>query len=77
MNKNKIVVNGETYIKKESTDSKQYVIVRTYSAGCFAGYLESYGKDCTEVNLTDARRLWVLGWCIIIKPAGNGGCKKT
>jgi len=58
MNKNKIVVNGETYIKKESTDSKQYVIVRTYSAGCFAGYLESYGKDCTEVNLTDARRLW-------------------
>jgi hypothetical protein len=33
-----------------------YVIVRTYSAGVFAGYLESqHGK---EVVLKDARRLW-------------------
>jgi hypothetical protein len=34
----------------------KYVIVRTYSAGVFAGYLESR-KD-TEVVLTNARRLW-------------------
>lgn len=34
----------------------EYVIVRTYSAGVFAGYLKSrIGK---EVELTDARRLW-------------------
>ena len=35
---------------------KKYVIVRTYSAGVFAGYLES--KEGQEVILTNARRLW-------------------
>jgi hypothetical protein len=34
----------------------RYVIVRTYSAGVFAGNLES--KIGQEVILTDARRLW-------------------
>ncbi|MGH2359740.1 MAG: DUF6948 domain-containing protein [bacterium] len=33
-----------------------YVIVRTRSAGCFAGELES--KTSTEVVLLNARRLW-------------------
>ena len=33
-----------------------YVIVRTYSAGCFAGYLES--RAGKEVVLTEAIRLW-------------------
>lgn len=35
---------------------KKYVIVRTYSAGVFAGYLES--RKGQEVVMTDARRLW-------------------
>lgn len=34
----------------------QYVIVRTYSAGVFAGELES--RDGKEVTLRNARRLW-------------------
>jgi len=34
----------------------KYVIVRTYSAGVFAGYLES--KEGREVVLKNARRLW-------------------
>jgi len=34
----------------------KYVIVRTYSAGVFAGNLES--RNGQEVVLTDARRLW-------------------
>lgn len=34
----------------------KYVIVRTYSAGVFAGYLQS--RKGQEVVLTDARRLW-------------------
>lgn len=33
-----------------------YVIVRTYSAGVFAGTLAR--RDGKEVELTDARRLW-------------------
>ncbi len=35
---------------------KKYVIVRTYSAGVFAGNLES--RKGAEVVLTEARRLW-------------------
>jgi hypothetical protein len=39
-----------------SVKKKRYVIVRTYSAGCFAGVLErQVGK---EVTLSNARRLW-------------------
>lgn len=34
----------------------QYVIVRTYSAGVFAGTLKS--REGREVVLTNARRLW-------------------
>ena len=34
----------------------RYVICRTYSAGVFAGYLES--RNGQEVVLTKARRLW-------------------
>ena len=34
----------------------QYVIVRTYSAGVFAGYFAS--RNGREVILTNARRLW-------------------
>ena len=34
----------------------KYVIVRTYSAGVFAGYLES--RNGQEVVLKNARRLW-------------------
>lgn len=36
--------------------NKQYVIVRTYSAGVFAGYLKS--RKGKEVVLNNARRLW-------------------
>jgi hypothetical protein len=34
----------------------KYVIVRTYSAGVFAGYLKS--REGSEVVLKKARRLW-------------------
>lgn len=34
----------------------KYVIVRTYSAGVFAGYLES--RNGEEVVMRQARRLW-------------------
>lgn len=37
-------------------DGKKYVIVRTYSAGVFAGYLDS--RNGQEVVLLNARRLW-------------------
>jgi hypothetical protein len=39
-----------------ATAKKKYVIVRTYSAGVFAGFLES--RTGQEIVLTKARRLW-------------------
>ena len=38
------------------TNTGEYVIVRTYSAGVFAGTLAE--RDGREVTLTGARRLW-------------------
>lgn len=37
-------------------DGMEYVIVRTYSAGVFAGYL--YSRNGQEVVLKNARRIW-------------------
>lgn len=36
--------------------AKRFVVVRTYSAGAFAGYLNY--RDGKEVHLKSARRLW-------------------
>ena len=40
----------------ETKAKKQYVMVRTYSAGVFAGYVKS--RKGQEVVLTNARRIW-------------------
>jgi hypothetical protein len=65
--KNEIEINGKKYVLKSSIktetakeakrlEGKPYVIVRTYSAGVFAGYLDKReGKEGTILN---ARRLW-------------------
>ena len=42
--------------RKKMGKAKKYVIVRTLSAGVFAGYLET--RNGSEVELTNARRLW-------------------
>jgi hypothetical protein len=58
-----IIINEIEYVPKSevkqkavSLKGKLYVIVRTYSAGVFAGYLDS--KKGKEVVLLKARRLW-------------------
>jgi hypothetical protein len=65
MEKNEIVIDGKTYVLKSSIKNLEkakpkknmpYVIIRTYSAGVFAGYLEKrVGK---EAKMIKARRLW-------------------
>lgn len=59
-----ITINGTEYVEKssvkdlaESIDGMPYVIVRTHSAGVFAGYLKS--RDGKEVVMVNARRLWL------------------
>jgi len=41
---------------KKKVNKKEYKIVRTYSAGVFAGYIES--RKGQEVVMRNARRLW-------------------
>ena len=60
---NEVEINGKRYVLKgqenvpaPKVDGMDYVIVRTYSAGVFAGYLKS--RDGKEVELVNARRLW-------------------
>ena len=67
MNPDTITINGEEYVRKASIpeasapqnvelDGLKYCIVRTYSAGVFAGFLkERNGMEAVVVN---ARRLW-------------------
>lgn len=40
----------------KNVKKKKFVVVRTYSAGAFAGYLEK--RDGKEIQLSAARRLW-------------------
>ena len=60
-----VTLNGVEYVKKDSLTSAQkaetldgmsYVILRTYSAGVFAGFLKS--RNGQEAVLLNARRLW-------------------
>jgi hypothetical protein len=57
-----------------ATKTKKYVIVRTYSAGCFAGYLESLrGK---KAILTKARRLWYWAGAASLSQLAQSGTSK-
>lgn len=52
----RICINGIEYERVKQAGELPYVIVRTYSAGVFAGYLkERNGKEGTLLN---ARRIW-------------------
>ncbi len=60
---NTITINGEEYVKKseitekaETFEGMEYCMVRTYSAGVFAGYV--YKREAQEVVLKKARRIW-------------------
>lgn len=51
----------------------KYVIVRTYSAGVFAGYLKD--KEGKEVTLKDARRLWYWSGAASLSQLAQEGVK--
>ena len=58
---NEVIINGVSYIPKSAMEAKElntdnYVIVRTYSAGVFAGTLVK--KDGQEVIMQNVRRIW-------------------
>lgn len=60
---NRITINGTVYVPEASVrvmapdlDGMEYCMVRTLSAGVFAGYLES--RNGKEAVLRNARRIW-------------------
>jgi hypothetical protein len=56
------------------TSKKKYVIVRTYSAGVFAGTLVS--RDGKEVQLANARRLWYWAGAASLSQLAVSGTSK-
>lgn len=81
---NKITINGQTYVLEsnvlgsnqlsEKLDGMEYVIVRTYSAGVFAGYLkERVGQEVTLIN---ARRLWYWKGAATLSQLSQEGVKE-
>ena len=52
---------------------KKYCIVRTYSAGVFAGTLES--REGKEVVLSDARRIWYWSGAATLSQLAMEGTK--
>jgi len=55
-----VTIDGKEYVEKDQEakrfDGLEYVIIRTYSAGVFAGYLEK--REGQEAHVLQARRLW-------------------
>ena len=56
------------------TTKGKYVIVRTYSAGVFAGTMVS--RKGREVELSNARRLWYWDGAASLSQLANEGTKK-
>ena len=55
-----VVINGEIYVPKgevKNKDGLTYCIVRTYSAGVFAGYYDRNNRSKVG-TVYEARRLW-------------------
>ena len=60
--------------KKAATRKRKYVIVRTYSAGAFAGELES--RVGREVVLRNARRIWYWDGAATLSELAQRGTSK-
>ncbi len=76
-----ITIDDVKYIRTDSVssaalmkDGMKYIICRTYSAGVFAGYLES--RNGQEVVLRNARRLWYWEGAASLSQAAMTGFSK-
>ena len=82
--KSEIEVDGIKYVPADSVKAnvpavkiagKEYCIVRTYSAGVFAGFInrKTAGKEATVYN---ARRIWYWDGAASLSQMANDGVKK-
>ena len=68
-------INGHTYVRKDvQTEGLQYVIIRTNTAGVFAGYLDK--REGQEVTLKNARRLWYWSGAASLSQLAEEGVRK-
>lgn len=78
---NEIEINGVIYVPKDSVnqfepkfDAMEYCMVRTYSAGVFAGYIES--RNGKEAVLRNARRIWKWAGAASLSQLATDGTSK-
>jgi len=76
--KSRITVDGVEYVRADAahaqnSDGLSYYIVRTQSAGVFAGYLAR--RDGMEVDLVNARRLWYWSGAATLSEMAVSGVK--
>lgn len=78
--KSRITIHGVEYIRAdtaqmaESLDGMPYCIVRTYSAGVFAGYVKK--REGQEVTLQEARRIWYWEGAASLSQLAQSGTSK-
>lgn len=77
---NEIEVNGVAYVPKSSQQVAEklnglpHAIVRTQSAGVFAGYIES--RNGQEVVMREARRIWYWDGAASLSQLATDGTSK-
>ena len=81
MNEERIKINGIDYVRADTVKQNvpnfcgmEYCIVRTYSAGVFAGYIES--RNGKEVVLRQARRIWYWEGAASLSQLATDGTSK-
>jgi len=67
-------VRKDDYQKAEPVDGLEYKLVRTYSAGVFAGFVES--RNGREVVMRKARRIWYWDGAASLSQLAMEGVKK-
>ena len=71
-----MLINGVEYIPKTTMPEKDYVIVRTHSAGVFAGYLTERSEDGKKGKVLQARRLWYWDGAASLSQLSQEGVSK-
>ena len=81
INIKKININGTVYVPEASVrvmapdlDGMEYCMVRTFSAGVFAGYIES--RSGKEAVLRNARRIWYWDGAASLSELATRGTSK-
>lgn len=73
-----IVIDGVRYVPETKMAEKEglkYCIVRTYSAGVFAGYVVN--REGKEVEMSQARRIWYWAGAASLSQLAIDGTSKA